>query len=198
MKINVLEDVFAVAKLLKADYVYIKDNYIYGVDSNFVYFKTMRFDNIHNITIAFSINNMSAFIKGIGMNEIKCYDNLLYSSFDNTCNINNMDAIYNIMRIHEDMFHIWNNCKLAAIDVPLRGNEAFEQIVSLKTIQGTKRFIYDRFSMTMCNNLVPVNKSDKVNLNIYDLTDNTFLSVFTVAKGKKYIIDVYIRYKHLF
>ena len=58
----------------------------------------------------------------------------------------------------------------------------------IPTVNDTKYFI------TLFSGLLPLNKSDKVNLQICDLHDNKFIAKFTVMKKK---IDIYIYLAYL-
>lgn len=196
MNITILQDLLKVSKELKSDYVYINGNDIYGVDDSFIYIKYMQFDNIYNINICFSVTSMATFLKNVCLNEIKLVNpNLLYSSFDNTLEINNISLINKI----EAMIININNLKMKQISVqnePVRGIPEFEYVLESKSADGTGIFVYNKYVMTIFKNLIPLKKSDTVLLTIHDIDEKMFLSNFTVQR-RKLKIEVYIMYLHL-
>lgn len=198
MDINILQDLLKIAKELKSTYVYIKGNYIYGVDESFVYLKMMEFNNIYNINISFVVNDMATFIKNVDLNEIKLPNpNLLYSSFDNTLEINNISLVHNIESMINSLSFNMNTSNKRIVLEPVRGLEDFEYILESKSADGSAIFRYNKYNMTIFKNLIPIKKSDKVYLTIYDDIDGgRFLSNFTVDR-KKTKIEVYIMYLHL-
>lgn len=196
INIAILQDLLKVAKELKSEYVYINGNDIYGVDELFIYIKYMEFDNKYNMNICFSVNKMSKFLKEVCLNEIKLVNpNLLYSSFDNTLEINNISLINRI----EAMIININNLKMKKISVEnlnVRGIPQFEYVLESKSADGTGIFVYDKYVMTIFKNLIPLKKSDNALLTIYDIDEKMFLSNFTVQR-RKTKIEVYIMYLHL-
>lgn len=197
MDINILQDLLKIAKELKANYVYIKGNYIYGANEGFVYLKMMEFNNIYNINISFVVNDMATFIKNVALNEIKLPNpNLLYSSFDNTLEINNMTMINTIESMIQSISYNMSISHKKIISEPVRGIQDFEYILESKSSDGSSMFRYNNYNMTIFKNLIPIKKADKVYLTIYDIDNTKFLSNFTVDR-KKTKIEVYIMYLHL-
>lgn len=79
----------------------------------------------------------------------------------------------------------------------LKSIDEFNISLSKKAKDGADLIYIDRFPISLCSGLLPVNKSDKISLEIYD--DNvpkTFLAKFIIDK-KKYTINKYIRYLYL-
>lgn len=196
INIAILQDLLKVAKELKSEYVYINGNNIYGVDISFIYLKYMEFENKYNMNICFSVSKMTKFLKEVCLNEIKLVNpNLLYSSFDNTLEINNISLINKI----ESMIININNLKMSKTTVQeqkVRGNVQFEYALESKSADGTGIFTHDKYVMTIFKNLIPLKKTDEVFLTIYDIDSRMFLSNFTVQR-RKMKIEVYIMYLHL-
>ena len=196
INITILQDLLKVSKELKSEYVYITGNSIYGVDVSFIYLKYMEFENQYNMNICFSVSKMTKFLKEVCLNEIKLVNpNLLYSSFDNTLEINNISLINKI----ESMIININNLKTNEITIDcqnIRGIPQFEYILESKSADGTGIFTYDKYVMTLFKNLIPLKKSDEVFLTIHDIDSKMFLSNFTVQR-RKLKIEVYIMYLHL-
>lgn len=196
INIAILQDLLKVAKELKSEYVYINGNNIYGVDISFIYLKYMEFENKYNMNICFSVSKMTKFLKEVCLNEIKLVNpNLLYSSFDNTLEINNISLINKI----ESMIININNLKMSKTTVQeqkVRGNVQFEYALESKSADGTGIFTHDKYVMTIFKNLIPLKKTDEVFLTIYDIDSRMFLTNFTVQR-RKMKIEVYIMYLHL-
>ena len=197
MDINILEYLFKISKEVKSPLVYIKGNDLYGVDEQFVYLKHTKVDNIYGIDIAFVSKDMNAFLKNVDLNEIKFVgQNILYSSFDNTLEINNTDMIMNIERMIMSINNMTSYCTNKLLVDNVRDIQEFEEIMAYKSADGAGIFRYDKYVMSIYNNLIPVKKSDKLELVIYDLNERSFLSNFNI-KRKKQIIEVYIMYLHM-
>lgn len=197
MDIKILQFLFEVAKLVKSPLVYIKGNDLYGVDEQFVYLKHAKIENEYGISMAFSHQQMNNFLKNVDLNEIKFVgENILYSSFDNTLEINNLDLIHNIERMINSINGMLTTSFKKVVVNNIRSIPEFENILTYKSADGIGMFRYDKYVMTLYNNLLPIKKSDKLELNIYDINDRSFLSNFSIIR-KKARIDVYIMYLHL-
>lgn len=197
MDINILEYLFKVSKEVKSPLVYIKGNDLYGVDEQFVYLKHTKIDNIYGINIAFVSKDMNTFLKNVDLNEIKFVgENILYSSFDNTLEINNMDMINNIERMAMSIANMTSYCPTKLTVSNMRELEDFENIMTFKSADGIGIFRYQNYVMTLYNNLIPMKKADKLELTIYDLNERSFLSNFSIVR-KKSRIEVYIMYLHM-
>lgn len=197
MDINILEFLFKISKEVKSPLIYIKGNDLYGVDEQFVYLKHTVIDNIYGINISFVSNEMNTFLKNVDLNEIKFVGkNILYSSFDNTIEINNNDMINNIERMIMSINNMTSYCNNRLVVNNMREIQEFENILAYKSADGIGIFRYGKYAMTIYNNLLPVKKADKLELTIYDLNDRSFLSNFSVVR-KKSRIEVYIMYLHM-
>lgn len=83
------------------------------------------------------------------------------------------------------------------VNEDLRSNEDFNIAMSKKAKDGISLIYIDGFPISICSSLLPLNKSDKIRLEIYnDEVPKTFLAKFIIDK-KKYIINKYIRYLYL-
>lgn len=197
MDIIILEKLLKIAKELKSEYVYIKGNSIYGVDISFIYIKYMEFENEYNINMCFSVTKMTKFLKEVSLNEIKLINsNILYSSFDNTIEINNISLINKIESMIININNLLNSRQKSISDCDIRGDKGFEYAVESKSADGIGIFKYDNYVMTIFKNLIPLKKSDKVFLSIYNIDSNMFLSNFTISRRNSKI-EVYVMYLHL-
>lgn len=74
----------------------------------------------------------------------------------------------------------------------------FNRIITLPASYGASNYIIDNsHCIYLYQGLIPATKSDKVNLTIYDFDDFTFVSKFTVDKGKKGLITIYLLCRRL-
>ena len=80
----------------------------------------------------------------------------------------------------------------------LKCDESFNDALSKKMSDGAYTYILNmRYPMYMFSSLHPVNKSDKIKCEIFDIGDNkTYMAHFIIYKPK-YMIHEYIRYLYL-
>lgn len=76
----------------------------------------------------------------------------------------------------------------------LKSNIEFMEILALKSGDGQSLFrASSKHILTLFTGLIPINKSDKASLEIYDIDNYSFIAKFIINKGK-FIINKYIRY----
>lgn len=79
----------------------------------------------------------------------------------------------------------------------LKSNAEFMSIMALKSGDGQSLFrANDRYILTIFTGLVPINKSDKASLELYDIDGYSFIAKFIINKGK-FTINKYVRYFHI-
>lgn len=79
----------------------------------------------------------------------------------------------------------------------LKSNEEFNQILAKKSSDGMSLFrASKKYMLTLYTGLLPINKSDKAGLEIYNVDNATFISKFIINKGK-FIIFKYVNYLYL-
>jgi hypothetical protein len=79
----------------------------------------------------------------------------------------------------------------------LKANEQFNEILAKKSSEGESLFrANNRYIITLYTGLLPVNKSDKIALEIYNVDWRSFISKFMINKGK-FIIFKYVSYIYL-
>lgn len=180
-------------KVLKSDIIYIFGNIIYGTDSNFTYLKQMTFDNVLGISICYEQKLMNDFIK-LCTDTIVLDNNVLLSNIERLY-INNDAYIRNILELERKINEmVLVNTNTINVD-NVRENSQFEHAISLKSAQGIGLYkINEEYILSIFKGLLPINKSDKVSLSIYDINDNRFLSRFIVSKPKNKIITVSVMY----
>lgn len=195
-------------KALKSNYVTVKGNMLLGLDEQNTHLKTYNMNT--NITIPpFTIITKELGAKfyanitdtniiiDTDMCSIYCPNNLSYAnevgpmiSFGNCLSSSQM--IYD--RIMIELFNITNNGKILYKEIT--DEPGFLEINNLKSSAGAKIYIPEvdnTYKMYLFKGAIPVNKSDKVFLTIYDL-GHTFIGKFTVHKKKLNPVDVYFRF----
>ena len=75
----------------------------------------------------------------------------------------------------------------------IKQDENFNYCLSLKAKDGLGKYIYDNKFISVFSGLLPINKSDKVSIEIYKSDNNTFLCRFIIDK-KFTTLYKYIRY----
>jgi len=76
----------------------------------------------------------------------------------------------------------------------VKSNEEFMKILSNKSADGANFFkINDKYIMSIYSGLLPINKSDKVSLEIYNIDEYSYISKFIINKGK-FVINKFIKY----
>lgn len=187
------KEIIEYAKCLKADIVYITGNYIYGTDISFSYFKHTIFNNDLNLNICYIQKDMNNFIKEstdtIYIDNNYIMSNTVSLPINNPIYINEFNRL--IHRIND--INSTNNPVLFIDDI--RSNEQFEDSINLKSSQGIGLCrINEEYIITLFKNLLPINKKDKVSLEIRDLLYNRFMSRFIISKPKNINIIIDIMY----
>lgn len=80
----------------------------------------------------------------------------------------------------------------------LKADNNFNEIMNKKSGDGASLYRINRkYILTLFTGLLPINKSDKASLDLYDIDDRSYLARFTICKGKftvyKYIVYLYIQ-----
>lgn len=183
------------SKILKSRVIAIlpgNPGFMIGTDDTAAYLKVIPYNssnpgiwNINKDPIMFtnSIPNLIEYLdSGISDNTVNIidvwYTNLLFIKILNR---------YNFFKdIENNLPCIQYNC--------IHTNSEFMRIMSIPASQGATRWVIDNSHVIyLYSGLLNVNKSDAVDLKIYDHPDGeTFISKFTLDKGKKGKFDVYL------
>lgn len=183
------------SKILKSRVIAIlpgNPGFMIGTDGTAAYLKVIPYNspnpgiwNINKDPIMFtnSIPNLIEYLdSGISDSTVNIidvwYTNLLFIKILNR---------YNFFKdIENNSPCIQYNC--------IHTNSEFMRIMSIPASQGATRWVIDNSHVIyLYSGLLNVNKSDAVDLKIYDHPDGeTFISKFTLDKGKKGKFDVYL------
>lgn len=186
------------AKILKCPVIYIDNDKIYGTDLDFTFLKTVTFINETSLKqIIYTQNSVSRFIKDIEEIDEVIINN--YNIFNKTKNtfieINNIKMMQMMIELINNTNNMTQQTFYKFIKEDLQDKEDFSKIMNAKTDEGTSIYKIDReYMLSIYNNLLPVNKKDKVSLIVYD-HNNLFMANFKVFKKKNVTVDVYILYR---
>lgn len=192
MTIKEFKEIVDIAKNIKADIIYISGNRIYGTDKQLTILKTMEFDNIYNIKICYENKDIVSALKDA--TSYTMYDDHIL--FDNSIlvPINNPNYIYNIIKNENTILEMKTKGKLSYTDNNIKNDKNFQDILNLKSCNGARMYIANNYKMYLFSRLLPINKSDNVELNIYDINNLYFMSHFTIKKKKLNEINQYMVY----
>lgn len=187
-------------KAMKSEIICSFYDKIYGADQNFYIIKRIHVPDmvlpIQLVAIAADITEFVKNSKEMGCETIYIDTETsdIYSDYGYLpCNIDKAFVTANFCRCIMSLEDYTNRNPVISID-NLKENEDFANVLAQKTADGIGIVrIGDCYAMTLYNNLLPVVKADKVELNIFDLSNRDFLSWFTIKKAK-YTMDVLIKY----
>ncbi len=179
------------SKALKCDIIRVRDKTMYGTDNNFVHLRVIKSDlnnkfpdmifysrdlfefmKLLQFTPDISDINMSKFIT-IHYEYTNMFENLIKTVSHHT---------FRIISFYND---------------DLKSDDNFNTINAMKAGDGIGLLkLSERYILTLYNGLLPINKSDKVEVCIRDIDDYRYLANFTIVK-KKFSIDIYFMYLFL-
>lgn len=181
-------------KLLK-----IKDNnflcidgcYAFTIDQNSI--RYIMSNELNNLGLFNRIYSVS-YLKQI---EYKVDDYLDYFKENNEVNMNICEIKNNILK--QSLFTKWYNFKPHICLVKngeyvcnIQDIQSFKDILSMKATQGAKPFFVNDIMITLYKGLLPVNKSDIVNLRYVKFQNNINLLQFEIIKSKNNNDNIYV------
>lgn len=211
---NEFMDIVDLVKAMKTDIFYISGPNILGTDSEFRTLKIVRMNSVFPIKVLATTLSLQSFVKGFSSamelsidtetGTIMEYPCIGFSSIFN-CNLLHPDFYNTIGRI-EYLYNISEFLNTRKPDVyiqSLHSTDSFLEAMGKKSKDGNLIFDVGQYADTdrhylisTYSGLLPVNKSDKLNLSIYDLDDSRFMAHFSILK-KKLAIELYISYLRL-
>lgn len=210
-RIDNIQQILDLSKCIKCDIIMISGNFMYGSDIGFNYLKIIEFDNMNNININFVYKDFIKICKD--MNSITIKESLkgeknilrlssICETANGTCEINSLRTSFHMNNLISNTMNILK-FPIAHINDDLKNNNQFLKVLSMKTENGiglvsetgSDGSIY---ILTMFKNLVPVNKSDNVRLEIINL-DHSFLAHYIIKKKKEKItVHEYVQYLKMY
>ena len=188
------------AKALKQKTVMFYHNCLFGLDNIDGYLiytnltQLLQDDFSYNNGIIFDSKLLSAFVKTISSESEFDISNKYIKTF---LGVTALELGQNIMlqrMIDNKVVQLMDNRYTNEINI----TKDIEIVYSMKKADGTYYYMPTvndtKYFITLFSGLLPLNKSDKVNLQICDLHDNKFIAKFTVMKKK---MDIYIYLAYL-
>ena len=201
-------ELIPIAKQMKKHIVTFQDGRVLGTDEtcaslSIVYYDDEKFDlfklpMFRGLSLTFILNDLIAYLKVNNIMdhyyEINQYG-ICYSR-------NNLDNQFGYSKVILDMemrCRYYMTDSIHTIDgYNIREDQLFNQALELKKKDGSTMYRLDnRYFMSTFSSIHPVTKSDKMTVDIFELSDmRSFLSKFTITK-KNCIIEEYIRYRNI-
>lgn len=163
------------SKMMKADFAYFGNcDYGIGCDMNFYVLKIIYFSrDKFNPEIDTFIDTYEA-----KNNEYNPFRNAVVEG--------------NLMDIHNRFINTLNGLSPIIIIDNCKDNDSFNEAINKPTKDGTTMYnINEIYRICMFKGLLPLNKADKVALEIYDLGES-FIAKFIIRKPKNILIEEYL------
>lgn len=191
-------------KLKDADYICIDEyGYMFIVDN--ISIKYTKIEEVPDYMIN-TINKVST-IKGLAQNEFALPSMYFINNLGYVIDINTNSTsgtvfnsigmtYYDILNIKQQIFNKWYNMRNIIFNNLWRQShqtylydniqniDTFKEIFNMKAYQGAKPFIIDNHIIWLFKGLIPNNKTDKIDLCIYDYTESLELFDFVIHKKK--------------
>lgn len=192
--INEFKEVIDKIKALKCDYILIDNLSLCGVDENMFIYKRSTINN-YGIKIACATESIVEFYKyttEVGSAEVYVGQHMLKSDYGEFYG-NNIELGSIINNNFQGMLNLFN-CSIKSCHIEdMRTIDEFNKIISQKAADGIGLIIIEnKYPITLSSNMLPLNKSDKIGLFIYDIGDGTFIPYFLIKKPKQ-TIEIFMR-----
>lgn len=153
------------AKLLKCNYVMALGNIIIGTDEHFAHLSIMEHTEPKFWKLQNTVFDTKQFTVAEGIDFVYLLDTIN--------NILQTPPTLEVQSLHE--------------------NETFKNIMAKKADEGMSMFKLGEYLISLNKTLIPLNKSDKLDVNIRDF-GNTFCGEYIIRKGKNVVIKKYFLY----
>lgn len=204
-RINAVDIIYLneAVKTLKQKNVAVYNGYVIGLDNieQYVRYIQLDYNLISNtfFTIKAVINSVDLSIFVNSMTTESCFVYDPYNSHGTIFkNLKGFGLVLynnrNVLRYAMSKLGMCQQYDYKYKDVPMTNID--EDIVNLKSMRkmdGAFHLIHNGHWITMFPGLLPMVKSDKVYLSIYDTSETSFVAKFTVKK-KKFDVYVYLAY----
>lgn len=190
-------------KQIKKDIIRINANVIMGTDLLFnslsVICTDMTFCD-YSESYIYRKNELAAFLKK--SNNVEFKHDVLQNENGETFSLYNEYIDSEIRNMYKNCLEVEKN-KILYQDLDIRNDIEFEKCIQLKSADGIRMYKIQntfglKFIISIFNGMLPVNKGDKVSLNIYDMGPYFYLCKFTVYKKKNVAIDCYYQCRYLY
>lgn len=198
------------ARAFKQRDVMLYHGQLYGLDNSAVY---ITYTSVLNLSqpyppLIFNYRKLSAFMKNVTTEEVFVADehSFIHTEFK-AMDDKMVDTIYLgsdpiqlqiVEKNHQQAMNILSYSNKFVLQEPLDVTDELQNLFALRktdgTIQYIKRYNNQNYFMILFAGLLPLNKSDRIYMNIYDNSSNTFISNFMVRKKN---LQVYALILHL-
>lgn len=181
-------------KLLKSETIVIHGSRIIDVNNNIILTYIDLPFTLTTEILSYRLQDLATLESIMNKDSIVFLDNL------GNIYINNNIVVFNIYRNDITMYSFLMNINNMRNSIPMitinniRDNEFFEHCITSTT--NVLFNVKDRYIITLFKGLLPINKSDKVTLNIYNSDEYSFICHFAIDK-KSFIHNMYMRYIYL-
>lgn len=196
--INLLTEILKESKPLKSERITIINDSIYGSNLDYTIIKYKKTNIDINIKISFISKDMALFIRNIE----KMNDPIIITDYNIICGdfsieINNIYQENHIIEIYSKFtsFTFYNNPIITIDDA----KEYMDKVLQCKAAEKDLIKINRDHIMIMHGSMLPINKSDKVSLKIYDYTisdkynyNNSSIYEYTIFKKSLNPITVFM------
>lgn len=170
IKPEVFEIFTRLAKPMKCTYATVKGSCIYGTDENFAHLSLIE----HTEPLLWE---MEGFV-------IDCTHFTIHPEPRNVLKaIDHMALAITVIK---------NNYPVRVNYLGLQGSEQFMKIMAKKAYEGVSFLNIEGYLMSINKSLIPINKSDKIDLNIRDLDNGNFCAEYIIKKGKNFIYKYFM------
>lgn len=203
VQLEMLRQLLEEVKVLKADYVTIRYESSYGkyialgTDPSVVFIKwiLLKYDYKDLLVQGFNMKDLTTFMKLVeNEDNVQIYGNTLVNLSRNM-GVQIFDyRVDNLIRNSFDNTRPNMDNSLKRYDI-LTDNTAFNLAIAGKAGDGCSILNILGYPIAIYSSLLPINKGDVTELNIYDIKDEpTFIAEFTITKKKNVVVHALIRY----
>ena len=199
---TILNDLGKAMKIKDNDYIYLDliNRRVYVVESisiKFIDISTITELMMHDVNTFNNTMYLYKYIKEIiKSNFDPMYDNIFVSSLGVLGHVDSI-TMYDFIIMRSKVLQKinvmnYNLSKLVNITVSnIQEDEKFQYITTLKSSDGAEPYIIDqRHIITLFNGLIPLLKSDKVDIEIRD--GNHMFDIVFIVRKKKYTVNMYM------
>lgn len=202
-------DLIKVAKKIKKPFITFQDECLLGTDETCASLSTISYNtdkfnlfklpNYKNLKLTFYINDLLSWLKSFDIMDNHTLINSYGIIDPRTILLSDTNYAFQINQMFQRVQLYMNYVGMKTlVDYPIRKDEKFEDILKLKSSDGSKFYnLENRYMMSTFSSIHPVTKTDKMTVSIYELDGGkTFLADFFIKKKEEEIHE-YIKYRNL-
>ncbi|MDD3121912.1 MAG: hypothetical protein PHC62_00185 [Candidatus Izemoplasmatales bacterium] len=216
---NEFLDLIKLSKQMKKPIVKFQPHKLIGIDEQFAsittyeineekfpLFHEMKVNDNQPLELTVIINDLIAWIKKVDFDKVNIVQWGFFYDEGKTYFPNDFDLMRAVNQLTSKVMNL-TSCdpyisdmysKLIIDHYDLRGDDQFEELLKLKTVDGSRMFhLLNQYMMSTFSTIHPLTKSDKISVSVYELEYGaSFLAVFHIIK-KGQLMNEFIRYRNL-